>query len=239
MPGGNEDSLIAFIRNFCADPTNAKKPSPDSGEVNKSPMIQPNVYWTLLAPYVTLIGLYTNVPEGGEVHTDQVNWFEKELRSADKTKALIVALHHPVFSMDKFHSGGQAMLELLDNPFEKTGKIPDAVLTGHVHNYQRFTRTHSNGKKVPYIVAGAGGYWHLHWMQQGVREMSLPEKVPDRDDVVLEKYCDDHHGFMQIQVTPKKLIGEYYVAPRPHESWHASESPTQFDSFEIDVQSKR
>jgi hypothetical protein len=24
----------------------AKKPSPDSGEVNKSPMIQPNVYWT-------------------------------------------------------------------------------------------------------------------------------------------------------------------------------------------------
>jgi acid phosphatase type 7 len=238
MPGGNEDSLIAFIRNFCADPTNAKKPSPDSGEVNKSPMIQPNVYWTLLAPYVTLIGLYTNVPEGGEVHTDQVNWFEKELRSADKTKALIVALHHPVFSMDKFHSGGQAMLELLDNAFEKTGKIPDAVLTGHVHNYQRFTRTHSNGKKVPYIVAGAGGYWHLHWMQQGVREMSLPEKVPDRDDVVL-KYCDDHHGFMQIQVTPKKLIGEYYVAPRPHESWHASESPTQFDSFEIDVQSKR
>jgi predicted phosphodiesterase len=238
LPGGSEHSLFAFNRNFCAAPADAKKPSPDSGEVNKSPMIQPNVYWTLLTPYVTLIGLYTNVPEGGEVHPDQVSWFENELGTADKSKALIVALHHPLFSMDKFHSGSQAMLDLLDNAFEKTGVLPDAVLTGHVHNYQRFTRTHSDGKKVPYIVAGAGGYWHLHWMQQGVTQMSLPEKVPDRDDVVLEKYSDDHHGFMRIQVTPNKLIGEYYVAPNPHESWHASESPTQFDSFEIELQRK-
>lgn len=238
LPGGNEDSLFAFNRNFCADQLDAKKPSPDSGEVNKSPMVQPNVYWTLLAPYVTLIGLYTNVPEGGEVHPDQVAWFENELGSADKSKALIVALHHPLFSMDRFHSGGQAMLDLLDNAFDKTGVLPDAVLTGHVHNYQRFTRTHSNGKKVPYIVAGAGGYWHLHWMQQGVSELSLPEKVPDRNDVVLEKYCDDHHGFMRIQVTPKKLMGEYYIAPRPQESWHASESPTRFDSFESELQKK-
>ncbi|HET7148476.1 MAG TPA: metallophosphoesterase [Candidatus Nitrosopolaris sp.] len=236
LPGGIEESLFAFNRNFCA--IDATKPSPDSGEVNKSPMIQPNVYWTLIAPYVTLIGLYTNVPEGGEVHPDQVTWFENELGSADKSKALIVALHHPLFSMDKFHSGSQAMLDLLDNAFDKTGVLPDAVLTGHVHNYQRFTRTHFNGKKVPYIVAGAGGYWHLHWMQQGVIELSLPEKVPDRDDVVLEKYCDDHHGFMRVQVTPERLYGEYYITPRPHESWHASESPTQFDSFEIELQRK-
>jgi hypothetical protein len=73
-------------------------------------------------------------------------------------------------------------------------------------------------------------------MQQGVTQMSLPEKVSDRDDVVLVKYSDDHHGFMRIQVTTNKLIGEYYVAPHPHESWHASESPIQFDSFEIGLQ---
>jgi acid phosphatase type 7 len=235
LPGGDEESLFAFNRNFCADPKDAKKPSPDSGEVNKSPMIQPNVYWTLVAPYVTVIGLYTNVPEGGQVHSDQVSWFEKELKSADSNNALIVALHHPVFSMDKFHTGGQAMLDLLDNAFDKTGVIPDAVLTGHVHNYQRFTRTHSTGKEVPYIVAGAGGYWHLHWMQNDVSAMSLPEKVPDRDDVILEKYCDDHHGFMRLQVTPKKLIGNYYIAPNPQDSWHASTQPTPYDSFEFEL----
>jgi hypothetical protein len=236
LPAGAEESLFAFNRNFCADPKDAKKPSPDSGDVNKAALIQPNVYWTLLAPYITIIGLYTNVPEGGEVHPDQISWFENELASADKSKALIVALHHPIFSMDRFHGGGQAMLDMVDNTFLKTGVIPDAVFTGHVHNYQRFTRIHSTGKKVPYIVSGAGGYWHLHWMQKGVTEMSLPEKVPDRDDVILEKFCDDHHGFMRIQVTPKKLMGEYYIAPRPHESWHSSESPTRFDSFEIELQ---
>jgi acid phosphatase type 7 len=236
LPGSNEDSLFAFKRNFCANIHDAKKPSPDSGEVNKSPMIQPNIYWSLLTPYVTIIGLYTNVPEGGEVHPDQIKWFENELTSADGNKGLIVALHHPVFSMDRFHSGSQTMLDLLDNAFEKTSVVPDAVFTGHVHNYQRFTRTHINKKKVPYIVAGAGGYWHLHWMQQDVATMSLPDKVPDRDDVVLEKYCDDHHGFMSIQVTSSKLIGKYYTAPNPRDSWHTSITPNQFDYFEVNFQ---
>jgi hypothetical protein len=74
-------------------------------------------------------------------------------------------------------------------------------------------------------------------MQQAVTQMSLPEKVPDRDDVVLEKYSDDHHGFLRIQLIPNNLIGEDYVAPNTntHESWHASESPAQFDSFEIEL----
>jgi hypothetical protein len=31
------------------------------------------------------------------------------------------------------------------------------VLSGHVHSYQRFERD-LGGKKVPYIIAGAGGY---------------------------------------------------------------------------------
>jgi hypothetical protein len=43
----------------------------------------------------------------------QETWFEKELKSADKTIALIVALHQPVFSMDKFHGGSQDMLGLV------------------------------------------------------------------------------------------------------------------------------
>ncbi len=171
---------------------------------------------------------------------EQITWFENELETADKSKAIIVALHHPVFSMDRMHSGSQAMLNLLDNAFEKTNVIPNAVFTAHVHNYQRFTRTYSSNsgsghKQVPFIVAGSGGYWNLHWMQNDVKSMSLPDGLPDRDDVVLEKYCDDHHGFMRINVTPDKLIGEYYTVPNPHESWHDSLNPTKFDTFEVDL----
>ena len=95
-----------------------------------------------------------------------------------------------------------------------------------------------NKKQVPFIVAGAGGYWNLHWMQNDVKTMSLPEKLPDRDDVVLEKYCDDHHGFMRINVTPNKIIGEYYTVPNPHESWHDSLNPEKIDTFEVDLSHK-
>lgn len=242
LPSTGESSLEAFVRNFCSTSTDITK---DAGEVHKSPMIQPNVYWTLEAPFVTIVGLYTNVPEGGEVHQEQIDWFENELEKAEKNKALIVSLHHPVFSIDRMHSGSQAMLDLLDNAFEKTNVIPDAVFTAHVHNYQRFTRIYSsnngngrNRKQVPFIVAGAGGYWNLHWMQPDVKTMTLPEKLPDRDDVVLEKYCDDHHGFMRINVTSDKLIGEYYTVPNPHESWHNSLNPTKFDTFEVDLSYK-
>ena len=140
LPSTGESSLEAFVRNFCSTSTSITK---DAGEVHKSPMIQPNVYWTLDAPLVTIVGLYTNVVEGGEVQQDQIDWFENELKTADKTKALVVALHHPVFSMDGMHSGSQAMLELLDKAFANTNVIPDVVFSAHVHNYQRFTRTYS------------------------------------------------------------------------------------------------
>lgn len=38
----------------------------DAGDAWRTAMIQPNVYWTLEAPFVTIIGLYTNLPEGGQ-----------------------------------------------------------------------------------------------------------------------------------------------------------------------------
>jgi len=241
LPSTGESSLQAFVRNFCSTTTQITK---DAGDVNKSPMIQPNVYWTLEAPFVTIFGLYTNVPEGGQVKKEQIDWFENELKTADKNKALIIALHHPIFSMDRMHSGSKSMLDLLDNAIEKTNVIPDAVFAAHVHNYQRFTRTYfndfnnpdgKNKKQVPFIVAGSGGYWNLHWMQKDVKSMSLPIKIPERDDVILEKYCDDRHGFMCINVTQHKIIGEYYTVPNPHESWHDSLNPNRFDTFEIDL----
>jgi hypothetical protein len=48
------------------------------------------------------------------------------------------------------------LAELVDAAFDQAGRWPDAVLTAHVHNYQRFTRV-NNGREIPYIVSGAGG----------------------------------------------------------------------------------
>ena len=62
--------------------------------------------------------------------------------------------------MDEVHGGHEAIGEALGRAFTVSGRIPNLVLTGHVHNYQRFERDMSGfgGGTFQYIVAGAGGY---------------------------------------------------------------------------------
>jgi acid phosphatase type 7 len=99
-------------------------------------MIQPNVYWTLLTPFATFVGLYTNIPEGGVVRPDQQDWFRGELDAADPNNPLIVTMHHPIHSLDKYNSGSKAMAEVLKEAIQQSQRSPDLVFAGHVHNYQ-------------------------------------------------------------------------------------------------------
>jgi hypothetical protein len=48
------------------------------------------------------------------------------------------------------------MSHSVDDACTTAGVTPDLFLSGHAHNYQRYTR-HFGGKQVPYIVAGTGG----------------------------------------------------------------------------------
>ncbi len=61
-------TLEAFLNNFCA-PTPGQ--SPDAGGLVRSVMTQPGVYFTLDAPYVSIIGLYSNVLDGPGVISSQ------------------------------------------------------------------------------------------------------------------------------------------------------------------------
>jgi len=94
-----------------------------------------------------------------------------------------------------------------------------------------------NGRDIPYIVAGAGGYWHLHSMQkpQGV-PIQTPYPMPDMG-VTLESYCDNRHGYMRMEVTAQTLKGEYFSVPRPQESW--SDPAQLVDSFTLDLKQHR
>ncbi len=209
-------SLTAFVRTFCAA-------TPDylaeAGDVPRTSMIQPNVYWTLDAPFVTIIGLYTNVPEGGSLDDTQVNWLVSELRNAPREKAVILAAHHPVYSADAHHGGSAYMGQVISYAVNQSGRMPDMVFAGHIHNYQRFTRA-VEGWEVPYIVAGASGYWHLHYMakQPDGSKVQPPLAMPN-SDVTLENFCEDRHGFMRLTVSPQKMTGDYFTVARPYESW--------------------
>jgi acid phosphatase type 7 len=227
--GGQVPSLAAFVNNFCAP---VPQITPEAGDVMRHAMTQPNAYWTLEAPYATIIGLYTNVPEGGILDQDQIDWFQSEMKTADKDKALIVAMHHPIYSGDKWHSGSAYMGDILDQAIKETKRVPDMVLAGHVHNYQRFTRKyHMDGRdyQIPYIVAGAGGYFHLHYEQMLDGNTVNFGRTFTQEQVTLDRYCDDRHGFLRLEVTRNEIKGIYLTVPRPQEKWR---TPAQiFDTF--------
>jgi len=220
-------SLAAVVENFCSTEPHVSSEAGDSG---RDTMTQPNVYWTLDTPFATFVGLYTNVPEGGWMDNDQIAWLHSELTSAPQNKALIVSMHHPIYSADTFHSGSAYMSGILDAAIQATGRVPDAVFAGHVHNYQRFTRM-LNGRAIPYIVAGAGGYWNLHAMQkvQG-GPIKTPYPIPNEEEVTLENYCADQHGYLLMEVDGKTLNGQYFAVPNTPGS-----PDQQKDSFTLDL----
>ena len=164
-------TLKAFLRNFCAP---RPLPSPDAGPLVRSRMNQPGVYFTLDAPFVSIVGLYTNVLEGPGVISShggryptlagdaQLEFLKAELlRLAPErkagTRAVIVACHHPPVSVDEKHGGSTGLAADIDAAARGAGFWPDAVLSGHAHLYQRFTRR-VDGREIPYVVSGSGGY---------------------------------------------------------------------------------
>lgn len=239
IPGNHDGDLIdqavpslqAFVTNFC---TKEPQIASVSGDAPRDTMTQPNVYWSLYTPYATFIGLYTNVPEGGELDATQIAWFQNELKQAPTDKAVIVAMHHPIYSADSYHSGSKYMEGILDAAMDATGRIPHLVLTAHVHNYQRFTRAYK-GMTIPYLVAGSGGYWNLHTILPAIKNpptpIQFPYPLPDRPDVSLHTFSDTRHGYLKMTVTATAIEGEYYTVPRSQESWSAP--AVLFDQFSI------
>ena len=164
-------TLEAFLRNFCAT---APGPSPDSGGLVRSVMTQPGVYFTLDAPFVSIIGLYSNVLDGPGVISsqgghypigdDQLTFLKAELTRLKPdhdagNRAVLIAVHHPPASVDATHGGSTGLATDIDNCCIAAGLWPDAVLSGHAHLYQRFSRTVTGlNRQIPYVTSGSGGY---------------------------------------------------------------------------------
>lgn len=232
-------SLDAFKAVFCS---RSPEVVPFSGNSRRKSMIQPNIFWTLETPLANIIGLHSNVPKYGIITPEQRSWLVQELATASQQqprKALLLCLHHAPFSADVNHGSSLPMIEFLQGVFEETGIYPDLVLSGHVHNYQRFVKKYPNGKQVPFIVAGAGGYDGLHEIVRTDDDHFYSEN-PLLEDAKLESYCDNQHGFMKIEIEKTEkgltLTGSFYAISHDKDLIsQGGKISSLWDRFEIEL----
>src|SRR5262249_17912831 len=147
-------------------------------------MTQPGVYFTLEAPFVRIIGLFSNALEDpglissegqvwGAVPDYQLAFLEEQLKRIHDEQypgAVLLAVHHPPFSYATAaaagasggnHGSSLAMLRQIDTICKAQGVYPHAVISGHAHNYQHYMRQVKLGKveyDVPFVVCGNGGH---------------------------------------------------------------------------------
>jgi len=232
----NKVPLDGFVQNFMSkDPTKLGSLKTTS---SRTQMDLPNVYWTFTTPFATIIGLFSNVSETeAEIHPDQLAWFKGELTAADPNKALIVTIHHPPYSGDTEHSGSTMSEQYLFQSFSATGIYPHLVMSGHVHNYQRFTvkQAVANGTiDVPCIVAGAGGYSKLGTLPK-VNGVLTTAPLELTNTLNLEQYNQTDFGFLRLEFTAAAINGTYFSAP-----YQESTTPVanKTDGFTIDLHAR-
>jgi calcineurin-like phosphoesterase family protein len=178
----NAIPLTTFQRNFCQDKPVITK---EARSLHRTAMTQPGVYFALDAPFVRIIGLFSNALEDpGVISNKEKKWPGVDNKQLDfltaqlkrvKTDnfkgALLLAAHHPPYSYSPppkkgsgaggNHGCSWAMLNQIDEICLSQGVYPHAFLSAHAHNYQRYTRTidfKGSEYDVPFIVCGDGGH---------------------------------------------------------------------------------
>ena len=260
-PSGQEP-LTTFMRQFC-NPQLAV--TPEAGSLHRTSMMQPGVYFTVDAPYVRIIGLFSNALEdpgvissesgtpasakrskaatkpgkskpAGSARWPAVPDYQLEflttqlenIKSANYNGAVILAMHHPPFTYSPgtsnagggTHGGSPNMLAEIDAICQQVGVYPHAIISGHAHNYQRFTRTlNFTGKNysVPFIICGDSGHNVSALVSSNFGK--TPPQPADNTNVsyldsssvfpgttlTLNKHDQKNSGYLRVSVTSKQL----------------------------------
>jgi hypothetical protein len=218
-------SLSGFRANFCALAA-AVPPAAAGIGIFRETGTQPGVYWLLDAPFVRIIGLYSNLLEnpgfleGAGGDTSQLDWLRATLAAIARIrdhKALVIATHHPPYSQSG-HSGSTDMHKSITDACTAAGITPHAVLSAHAHNYQRYTRR-IGGQQVLYIVAGGGGM-----PPQPVTAAS--GQPADSTNEVTYDAAMGSLGYLFVTVSARQLKTEF---------WPLGQQTTAFDPVTVDL----
>ncbi|HYW48553.1 MAG TPA: metallophosphoesterase [Bryobacteraceae bacterium] len=241
-PGSTTPTLQAYLRNFCAT---APDQTAESGGLDRTAMIQPGVYYTLEAPFVRILALYSNrledpgvISSQGGTYKDltdvQLAFLKAALARVAAEKfagAVIIAVHHPPYTTGK-HGSSTIMLQEMDAISKTTGVWPHAVLSGHAHSYQRYTRT-TGAMEIPYVISGNGGHGLTPLVNAGSPALRVPAAVPNLAGVTFENYDDKDYGYLRVIVNAQQLRIEYHPAA------DGAAAKTPDDSVTVDLNTRK
>jgi hypothetical protein len=219
-PGVSTPTLAAYLDNFCQAEFVV---APEAGGLSRTAQIQPGVFFTFEAPFLRVLCLYSNTLEDpgviadGNIGDSQLTYLKAALERVKMETfagALVIAHHHPAYTAGSMHGWSVELLAQVDAACEAAGVWPHAVLSGHAHNYQRFTRAHGK-MEIPYIIAGNGGHGLAKLSRKGA-VLRTPNVIQPggngKDEVTLESYDDADYGYLRLVVTAETLTIEYHPA---------------------------
>jgi Calcineurin-like phosphoesterase len=245
-PLAHATSLAAYLRNFCADPAAGFTVTPEAGGLSRTAQIQPGVFFTFDAPFVRILVFYSNTLEDPGVISDsqigsaQIDYLKAALarvKQENFSGALLFAHHHPPYALGGQHGSSLQMRKQMDAVCASAGIWPHAVLAGHAHNYQRYTRHRSDGTDIPYIICGNGGHNVQKLKAPNGIALRTPQvfqtKTATDDAVTFENYDDTDYGYLRIIATAQQLRVEYHPAS------DSVGTKTPDDSVTIDLKTRQ
>ena len=245
-PLAHAKSLDAYLRNFCSDPSGGFIVTPEAGGLSRTAQVQPGVFFTFDAPFVRILCFYSNTLEDPGVIADpnigrsQLDFLAAALDRVTQERypgALLFAHHHPPYAIGGQHSSSTEMRQQMDAICSQAGVWPHAVLAGHAHSYQRFTRHRDDGSEIPYVICGNGGHNVQKLRSPNGLALRTPQtlqvKAPGQDEVTFENYDYTHYGYLRLIVDAGQLRIEYH----PASDTVAVKTPD--DSVTIDLRSRK
>jgi hypothetical protein len=89
----------------------------------------------------------------------------------------------------------------LENAIRDTGRVPNLVLTGHVHDYQRIEQNIAPKGPTPFLVVGNGGYHNLH-------QIHSPNGTVAADTKAKLVYGKVTWGYLTLTIDSKTIKGQ-------------------------------
>jgi hypothetical protein len=114
----------------------------------------------------------------------------------------------------------------IDAAATAAGLWPDAVLSGHAHLYQRFSRN-IDGISIPYIVSGSGGYN----IKPGTPSTATAGTTIDDSTLALTPVIA--YGYLTVTVDMTGASGQLAIA------FHSPKLGRDYDRVVVDLQTRQ